>query len=202
MEEVVRLTTIAARRSIGPALPAGRRASVGRVGSAPLAARLQYMLPVHRQFDGSGRPKPGSLPKNLPLAGKLSRDLRRICDLAHQRNAQLDGRSLPSNSPRPHDRLDRGRNTAARGKTIERAHAGQDRCGSPTQRTGAARTSEAFTGTQRSGNLARFAGFGIQRDSRSSSGAGRNGKIENQPRTYRVSANFGTDGIEAKLKQS
>ena len=200
--EVVRLTTIAARRSTGPALPAGRGAGVGRAGSTSLAARVQYMLPVYRKLDGSGRPEPGGLPKDLPLAGQLSRAFGRICNLAHQRDAQFAGGSLPAHAARPHDRFDRRRNAAARGETFERAHAGQDRCGSAAQCPSAARVGATFAGIARSGNLARFARFGIQRDSRGSFGAGRHGKIENQSRTNRARANSFADGREARMKRS
>src|SRR5580704_9185589 len=199
--EVVRLTTIAARRSTGPALPAGRRASVGRAGSAPLAARVQYMLPVYGQLDGSGRPEPGSLPQDLPFAGQLPRAFRRIRNLAHQRDAQSAGGSLPPHASRPHDRFDRGRNAAARGETFERAHAGQDLGSSAAKCPSATRTGTAFAGIARSGNLARFAGFGIQRDSRGSFGAGRHGKIENQSRTDRARANSFANGREARMNR-
>lgn len=200
--EVVRLTTIAARRSTGPALPAGRWASVGRAGAAPLAARVQYMLPIYRQLDGSGRLKPGSFSQDLSLAGQLPRAFGRIRNLAHQRHSQLAGGSLPANATRSLDGFDRGRDAAARREAVERAHAGQDRRRSAAQRAGAARACEAFAGTPGSCNSSRFAGSGIQRDSRSSLGAGRHGKIKNQPRSNRIGANFGADGIEAGLNRS
>ncbi len=57
-------------------------------------------------------------------------------------------------------------------------------------------------GIARGGDLARFAGFGIQRDSDRARSARRHRKIENQPRPHRAGARSGRDGRAAVVGQA
>ena len=192
-----RKMTIGSGRPTGPAMPPGRWTGMGRVGSPAHPARLQFVLSLHQQFDGSRRPQPGGLSANLQNACKLSNGLRRLSHVAYQRHPQPSGGSLSPITPRPHDRCARGCPSGRRGKAFAGTHARQGRHGAGIERAGAVRPIASFAGVARSNHLARLAGFGIQRDSAGSFGARRYGKIANQSRARRISAHLTRYGSQA-----
>src|SRR5271170_4741779 len=99
----VRLTTIGARCPIGTKMPAGRWAGVGGIGASPRAPRVRAVLSIHGKFARIRRLEPGSFSQGLPIAGELPLGGRRFSDVAHERDAQSAGGSLPADEARPAD---------------------------------------------------------------------------------------------------
>src|SRR5580704_11993146 len=99
-------------------MSAGRRVGLGGTRAATHEASVQPMLPLHRQFDGRARLKPGSLFAYLSHAPKLQTGVRRISDVAYERDAKFVGGSLPAHASRPNDGLDRRRDAGARRKAF------------------------------------------------------------------------------------
>src|SRR6185437_5784878 len=178
---LTRKMTIGSGRPTGPTMPEGRWAGLGRACAPAHAPSLQPLLSLHQQFDGSRGFDPGSFSADLPHAGELSHRLWRLPNLADQRHAQSAGGSLPQVAPRPNDR--RARRRAAGGARIERASA-----------VGIGQT---FAGIARGDYSAGLAGFGIHGNSAGAFGAGRYGKIANQPRTHRTGTHSARNGSGA-----
>src|SRR5579862_1833783 len=193
--QAARLTTIGVRRPTGGAMSPGRWAGLGRTRPEAHEASVQHLLPLHEQPDGSGRPEPGSFSSGLQDALELSSRIRRFSHVADERDAESSGGSLPEIAAGSDDGFDRGHDAGSRREAIVGADAGQDRACLGAEPASAARTREALAGTSRSGDLARPAGFGIQRDSNSAASARGNGEIENQPRALGAGAYTGRNGI-------
>src|SRR5215469_13854825 len=191
---------IGAGRPTGSAVPPGRRVGLGATRTGAHATGIQPVLPVHGQFDGSGGLEPGGFSEDLSHAPKLPPSRRGVSNVADQRDAELAGRSLPADAARPAYGFDRGSDAPARRETFFGANAGPLGAGSGVEWAIAAGALEAVARIARSGDLARFAEFGIQRDSGRAAGAGRHGKIENQPRADRAGQGAGADGSAAGIK--
>ena len=189
-----RLRTIGGRRPTGAAMSPGRRAGLGGTCAPPHPARIQSVLPVHRQRDGSRRPEPGGFSTNLPHARKLPASVRGISNLADQRDAEFACGSLPANAPRPSDGFDRRCHAAIGRETFFGASARQAGRGGRIEHSTAARLSAAFARTEGVGNIARLARPGVQRDSSCVASTGGHGKIADQPRAHRAGQNPGGNG--------
>lgn len=191
-----RKTTIGTGRPTGPAVPPRRWTGVGGACSPARAARLQHMLSLHQQFIGSRGSEPGSFPAHLPHAGQLPHSIRRLSDLAHQRDTQSVGGPLSPFPARPHDRRDRGRAACGGREAFSCAHTRQSCDGAGIEYASTVRAVAPFAGITRSGHFERFAGLGIQRDSTGSFRARRYGKIAYQSWPYRISANLAGHGSQ------
>ncbi len=192
-----RLRKIGARRSTGAAMSPGRRAGLGGTRASAHQARVQHMLPVHRELNRRAGFEPGSFPAHLSNARELPTGVRSVSHVAHERDAEFAGGSLPAHAPRSRDGFDRRRDARARGKALAGANARPARRSVRVERAIAAWTRPAFARVARSGDLARFAGSGIQRDSSSARSARRHRKIQDQSRAHRAGAGSGRDGRAA-----
>ena len=184
-----RLRTIGGRRPTGAAMSPGRRAGLGGTCAPPHPARVQSMLPIHRQRDRSRRSEPGGFSTNLPHARELPTSVWSFSDLADQRDAEFAGGSLPANATRPADGFNRRCHAAIGREAFFRASARQAGRGWGIERSTAACSGAALARTERGGNLARFARSGVQRDSNCVASTGGHGKIPDQPRAHRVGEN-------------
>jgi hypothetical protein len=184
-----RLRTIGGRRPTGATMSPGRRAGLGGTCAPPHPARIQSVLPIHRQCDGSRRPEPGGFSTNLPHARKLPTSVRSFSNLADQRDAEFACGSLPANAPRPADRFDRRCHAAVGRETFFSASARQAGRGWRIEHSTAAWSGAAFARTERVGNFARLARSGVQRNSGSAASAGGHGKIADQSRAHRAREN-------------
>ena len=189
-----RLRKIGARRSTGAAMSPGRRAGLGGTRAAAHETRVQHMLPLHGKRNRRAGFEPGSFPAHLSHARELPAGLWGVSHVAHERDAQFAGGSLPAHAPRPRDGLDRRCDAGARRKALSGANARPARRSVRVERAIAARTRPAFARVARGGDLARFAGLGIQRDSSGTRSARRHRKIKNQSRAHRAGAGSGRDG--------
>ncbi len=189
-----RLRTIGGRRPTGAAVSPGRRAGLGGTCAPPHAARVQSMLPIHRQRDRSRRPEPGGFSTNLPHARELPSGVWSFSNLADQRDAEFACGSLPANPTRPADGFNRRCHAATGRETFFRASARQVGRGWRVERSTAACSGAAIARTERGGNLARFARSGVQRDSNCVASTGGHGKIPDQPRAHRVGENPDRNG--------
>lgn len=194
-----RTMTIGAGCSTGPAMSPGRRSGLGGACPATRAPRLQYLLPLHGQFGGSRGFEPGSFPAHLSHAGKLQDGLRRLPNMAYKRDTQLAGGPLSAIETRPNDRCARGRFAESGGKTFACANARPSCHGARVEPSSAIGLITIVSRAARGSDSARLAGSGIRRDSGSSLGAGRHGKIQNQSRPHRTGATAGTNGIETRV---
>src|SRR5271154_3444680 len=105
--QVQRLTAIGARCPTGAGMSQGGWALLGGACAAARAARVQFVLPVYGECDGRRRPEPGSFSADLQNAAELQSVVRRVRDLADQRDAEFAGGSLPAHAARPADGFDR-----------------------------------------------------------------------------------------------
>jgi hypothetical protein len=192
-----RKMTIGSGRPTGPAMPPGRRTGVGGACAQAFPAGLQSLLPVHQQFERSRGPEPGGLPAHLPHAGELSHGVRRLPNMADQRDPQSASRPLSPVAARPDDRFSGRPASSCRGKAFAGAHAGQSGHGARTQPASAVSAVSAFAGIARGNHFARLAGPGIQRDSTGSVRARGNCKIADQSRAHRTGADIAGHGSEA-----
>jgi len=172
-----RLRTIGGRRPTGAAMSPGRRAGLGGTCAPPHPARVQSVLPIHRQLDGSRRPEPGGFSTNLPHARELPASIRSFSNLADQRDAEFACGSLPANATRPADRFDRRCHAAIGRETFFSTSARQAGRGWGIKRSTATCSGAAIARTERGGNLARFARSGVQRDSNCVASTRGHGKI-------------------------
>jgi len=184
-----RLRTIGGRRPTGAAMSPGRRAGLGGTCAPPHSARIQSVLPIYRQRDGSRRLEPGGFSTNLPHARELPTSVRSFSNLADQRDAEFACGSLPANATRPADGFNRRCHAAIGREAFFSPSARQAGRGWGIEPSTAACSCAALARTERVGNIARFARSGVQRDSNSVASTGGHGKIPDQPRAHRVGQN-------------
>src|SRR5579862_8938558 len=120
-----RLRKIGARRSTGTAMSPGRRAGLGGTRAPAREARVQHMLPFYGKCNRRAGFEPGGFSAHLSHAGKLPAGLRSVSHVAHQRDAQFAGGSLPAHAPRSRDGFDRRRHAGARRKAFAGANASE-----------------------------------------------------------------------------
>jgi len=184
-----RLRTIGGRRPTGAAMSPGRRAGLGGTCAPPHPARVQPLLPIHRQLDRSRRPEPGGFSTHLSHTRELPTCVRSFSDLADQRDAEFACGSLPANATRSADGFNRRCHAAIGRETFFSASARQAGRGWGIERSTAACSCAALARIERVGNIARFAGSGVQRDSNCVASTGGHGKIADQSRAHRVGEN-------------
>src|ERR1700734_3456303 len=110
---VARLTAIGGGRPTGANVPPRRRPCLGGAGKAAYPAGVQPVLSVHRKFDRSRRPEPGSLLADLSHPGVVPGSVWGVSYLAYASHTKFAGGSLPADAARPADRFDRGQAAAA-----------------------------------------------------------------------------------------
>ena len=186
----------------GPAMPPGRRFSLGGAGASSYAPDLQPMLPVYRERHGGRGSLSGSISASVSDAGELSFGARRIRYVDDQRHAKPADRSLSPNQARPDNgfagRCNAGGGEQRVGRTAARRAGAVGR----VERASASGVDQAFAGVTRGGYFARLAATGLRGDSTESGSARGYRKVTNQPGTYRISTDFAADGSRAIRSES
>ena len=199
MQDDARLRKIGGRRPTGTGMSPGRRTGLGGTRAATYAASLQSMLQVHREFDGSRGLEPGGFPPHLQNAIELQTSVWCVSDVADQRHPEFAGRQLPADATRPADRFDRRLDAATGRKAFVGTSARQVSRGYGVERSTATGLGASFARIAGVGDLARFAGTRVQRDTGGAASAGRHGKITDQPGTHRVGAYLDGNGCSPEL---
>ena len=163
----------------GPAMPPGRRFSLGGACTSPLTPHLQYLLPVHRQQRRGRGSLTGSILARLSYFGQLSISARRFRNLGNQRHSQPLDRSLPAHQARPDDRFARRCHAGRREQGIGGTQARPAALAQRAQLAGSGCLDQAFARITRSRHFAGLAAIGIHRNTTSFIRTRRDGKIKN-----------------------